>query len=340
MCKNWLGHRLCSASGKGRPKGHSALNPAKHVVSVSLGSRKRDHSATVRLMDTTVVIERRGFDGDIDAAGRAIAELDGHVDAIGLGGLDVYLYIAGDRYVIADGERLMRMARHTPVVDGSALKQTLEPEAVRWLAAHGPLPLVGCPVLMVSALDRYGMAVALEEAEARVVYGDLLFTGPGIPYPITSLTELQRMARRLAREIVKLPLRMLYPTGEAQERAPEARFPEAYAEADLIAGDFHLVRRYLPERVDGKAVLTNTTTESDRADLAARGVRWVFTTTPILQGRSFGTNLLEAAMVAVLGQPPEALTAKDYHQVLRAIDYRPEVCDLNRSGAEGGSSTA
>ena len=308
-------------------------------MSVSLGSRKRDHTATVHLLDTPVVIERRGFDGDVDAAERAIAELDGTVDAIGLGGLDVYLHIAGDRYVVADGERLLRAARRTPVVDGSGLKQTLEPEAVRWLAAHGPMPLGGRPALMVSALDRYGMAVALEEAGAHVVYGDLMFLS-GIPYPITSLAELQKIARRLAREMVKLPLRMLYPTGEAQERAPQARFPEAYAQADLIAGDFHLIRRHLPERLDGKAVLTNTTTAADRADLAARGARWLFTTTPILQGRSFGTNLLEAAMVAVLGGRPEALGPEDFRGVLRAVDYRPEVCDLAASPAQGGPSSA
>jgi hypothetical protein len=311
------------------------LNPQKHVVSVSLGSRRRDHSAAVRLLDVPVLVERRGCDGDVDAAERAIAELDGRVDAIGLGGLDVHLHIAGDRYTLADGERLLRAARRTPVVDGSGLKRTLEPEAVRWLAAHGPLPLRDLPVLMVSALDRYDLAVALEEAGAHVVYGDLMFQGPGIPYPITSLPELQRIARRLAREMVKLPLRMLYPTGADQERAPEPRFPEAYAAAALIAGDFHLIRRYLPQRVDGKAVLTNTTTGADREELAARGARWVFTTTPLLGGRTFGTNVLEAAFLAVLGRPPQEVGPADYGNLLQAMAYRPEVFDLGAAGAGG-----
>jgi hypothetical protein len=299
----------------------------RRVVSVSLGSRRRDHTATLRLRGVPVEIARRGFDGDVEAARRAIAELDGRVDAIGLGGLDVYLHIAGDRYVLADGERLLRAARTTPVVDGSGLKQTLEPAAVRWLAAYGPLPLRGLPVLMVSALDRYGLAVALEEAGCRVVYGDLMFTA-GIPYPITSLDELRRLARRLAGELCKLPVHMLYPTGEAQERAPEARFPEAYDQASLIAGDFHLIRRFLPERLEGKAILTNTTTAADRAELAARGVRWLITTTPLLDGRTFGTNALEAALLAVTGRRPEEVGPADYEALLREIGYRPEVFDL------------
>jgi len=300
---------------------------SKRVVSVSLGSSKRDHAASVTLAGVEVLITRRGCDGDVEAAVAAIAELDGRVDAIGLGGLDLHLHIAGDDYVVADGQRLLRAARVTPVVDGSALKQTLEPMAVRHLAAHGPLPLRDLPVLMVSALDRYGMAVALEEAGCRVVYGDLMFTS-GIPYPITSLAELQKIARRLAREMVRLPIRLLYPTGEAQERPPECAFPEEYARAALIAGDFHLIARHLPPRIDGKAVLTNTTTAADRADLAARGARWLFTTTPLLEGRSFGTNALEAALVAVLGRRPEELGPGDFQGVLGAMHYRPEVLDL------------
>ena len=283
----------------------------------------------LRLLNTEVEVTRRGFDGDVDAALRAIRKLDGHVDAIGLGGLDVYLYLAGQQYVVADGLRLLEAAGSTPAVDGSALKQTLEPAAVRWLAEHGPVPLGGLPVLMVSGLDRYGMAVALEEAGCKVVYGDLMFHA-GVPYPIHSLPELERIASRLVREVIKLPMRLLYPTGAAQEAEPEPRFAAQYAAAGLIAGDWHLIRRHLPgrEELEGKAVLTQTTTLADRQQLAARGVRYLFTTTPLLDGRSFGTNVLEAAMVAVLGKPPAELAERDFADLLGAIGYRPEVIDL------------
>ncbi len=315
----------------------SALGATRTVVSVSLGSARRDHRVRYRLADVEIDIERRGFNGDVEAARQAIAELDGRVDAIGLGGLDVYLYIGEDRYVIADGERLLQAASRTPVVDGSRLKRTLEPRAVRQLAAHGPLPLKGLPVLMVSALDRFGMAVALEEAGCRPVYGDLMFTA-GIPYPITTLAELQKISRRLAKEMTRLPVRMLYPTGAAQESEPEARFPEEYERAALVAGDFHLIRRYLPASLTDKAVLTNTTTAEDRGDLARRGVRWLFTTTPLLDGRSLGTNVLEAAMVAAMGRRPEDLAAADFEELLDRIEYRPEVVDLQQgaAGADGG----
>lgn len=296
----------------------------KRVVSVSLGSSRRDHAVSARLWGEEFLLERRGCDGDADRAACLIRELDGRVDAIGLGGIDVYLHIAGERFVIRDAVRLLEAAHQTPVVDGSVCKQALEPAAVRWLASHGPFPLRGLRVLMVSALDRFGMASALEEVGAMVTYGDLMFVA-GVPYAIRSLDELAEIARKMAREIVKLPIHMLYPVGRAQEVEPEERFPEAYREADLIAGDFHLIRRFLPRAMDGKAVLTQTTTAGDREFLRERGIRWLITTTPLLDGRSFGTNLLEAALAAILGRPP---TVADVEAFLRSADYRPEVLDL------------
>ena len=301
---------------------------------MSLGSSRRDHSVRATLFGRDMEVARRGCDGDMDRAIALVAELDGKVDAIGLGGLDVYLFIRGERYVIADGMRLMQAATRTPVTDGSGCKRYLEPAAVRWLTAHGPVALAGAKVLMVSALDRFGMAEALTEAGCAMTYGDLMFAA-GVPYAIHSLDELAEIARKMAREMVKLPIHMIYSVGASQEAAPEARFPEAYLDADVIAGDFLFIRRFLPpDGLDGKAVLTNTTTAADRELLRARGVRYVITTTPLLAGRTFGNNVMEAALCAAFNKVPEELTPDDFGAALRAADYRPAVIDL-ASGQQG-----
>ena len=58
----------------------------------------------------------------------------------------------------------------------------------------------------------------------------------------------------------------------------------------------------MPARLDGKVICTNTTTADDAAKFKAAGVRHLVTTTPVMEGRSFGTNMLEAALIAVSGQ--------------------------------------
>ena len=70
----------------------------KHIVSVSLGSSRRDHKAEVELLGEKFLIERIGLDGDTRKAKDLLKKLDGNVDVIGLGGLDVYLYSKHGKY--------------------------------------------------------------------------------------------------------------------------------------------------------------------------------------------------------------------------------------------------
>ena len=148
----------------------------KRVVSVSIGSIARDHSVETELLGMPFLISRRGTDGDVKKAKALIQELDGQVDAIGLGGLDVYLYSKTKRYALRDGLKLLEIAKVTPVVDGSGLKNTLEREIIRMLAEDGTIDFKDRKVLMVCAMDRFGMAQSLEDAGAKVTYGDLIFT--------------------------------------------------------------------------------------------------------------------------------------------------------------------
>lgn len=298
----------------------------KKVVSVSLGSSQRDHTARVQFLGQELELSREGTDGDIDRAEARIRELDGKVDAIGLGGLDIYLYAGGVRYVVRDGIRLMEAAKTTPIVDGSSIKNTLERDAVRDLARRG-LVDSATRVLMVSAVDRFGMAEAFSELGSPTTFGDLIFAA-GIPYPIRTLGELAEIARKILPDMAKLPLAMLYPQGKSQEEATDPKFQRYYDAVDLIAGDWHLIRKYLPSRVDGKAFLTNTTTPTDVALLRERGAKTLITTTPVLGGRSFGTNLMEAAIVALSGERPDEIGEEGFRSWLDRLDLFPTVTPL------------
>src|ERR1700691_128549 len=75
----------------------------KTIVSVSLGSASRDHRAKVELLGEQFDISREGMDGSIDRALKRLRQLDGTVDAIGLGGIDVYLYGGTERVVCVEG---------------------------------------------------------------------------------------------------------------------------------------------------------------------------------------------------------------------------------------------
>jgi hypothetical protein len=299
----------------------------KTVVSVSLGSSTRDHRAHVNLLREDFEISRVGTDGKLDAAIAKVKDLDGKVDAIGLGGIDVYLYAGSKRYALRDGLRLLEAAKVTPVVDGSGLKNTLEREAVRFMQDELGIELRGKRVLMVSALDRFGMAQALVEAGADVLFGDFIFA-LDLDKPVRSLSEFETLAEKYLPDACKLPFQFFYPTGKKQDKPPEPKYPQYYEEADIIAGDFHFMRAFMPDRLDGKIVLTNTVTQANVDELRDRGVKVLITTTPEFEGRSFGTNVIEAALLALLGKKWDEVTAADYERVLHELHLKPRVINL------------
>lgn len=290
----------------------------KRVVSVSIGSSKRDHAVDVEFLGEKIRLERIGTDGDMQKAIEMIRALDGKVAAIGLGGIDLYVIAGERRYVIKDAKKLADAAKLTPVVDGSGLKNTLEREAIQYLVRETDILKPGTKVLVVSAVDRFGMAQAIAQTQCDVIFGDLIFVLQ-VPVPIKTIRMVNTLARILLPIVTKLPFEKLYPTGEKQEKV-DPKHAKYYEWADVIAGDFHLIRRFMPEKLEGKTIITNTVTSSDVQLLKERGIATLVTTTPEMQGRSFGTNVMEAMMVALLEKKPEDITPADYLQLLRKLN--------------------
>lgn len=316
-------------------KARSARDPDRplRVVSVSRGSSRRDARMEMTLLGRRVVMERIGTDGDVAEAARLYERLRDDVDAFGLGGADLELRVAGRSYRIRESVALARHAGATPVVCGAGLKTTLERQAVETLDAE--IGWRGRRVLLPSAVDRWGMAEALERAGARLTIGDFAFL-LGLPVPQHDLSAFERRVRLIAPIVVRAPMAWIYPTGAKQERAVTGWRARWFDEAEVVAGDWHLIARFAPTDLSGKTVFTNTTTPADLDDLVARGVRRVATTTPRIAGRSLPTNLLEAAFVAVAGRHP--LPANDLAAMVAEAGLAPDVWRRADSGSATNGS--
>ena len=297
----------------------------KHVMGISLGSAQRDHGVTVNLGGEECKVERFGTNGDMERMIELIGEYDGKVDAFGLGGIDLYISAVDKRYELRDGRKIALAAKRTPIVDGSGLKHILERRIIEYLVAHTDILKGRRKVLMTCAMDRLGMAQAFFNAGCDVTIGDLLYV-LNLPIPLKSLKSLARVARILAPIVVRLPFSMIYPTGERQgENKP--RQVKYFLENEIIAGDFHFVRQYMPPELPGKIVITNTVTEEDINYLKERGVKTLITTTPEMGGRSFGTNIMEALLIALAGSDGE-LPEEQYGRMLEELKIVPRIVDL------------
>jgi len=295
----------------------------KRVVSVSLGSSTRDKRVETEILGERFVIERIGTDGDTDRYRALVEELDGHVDAIGMGGIDLYLRAGEARYQVRDAARLIRGVRRTPVVDGGGIKNSWEKYLIlEYLPKQAGISFAGRRVLLVSSVDRYGMAEAFVRAGAQTLFGDFYFA-LGIPIPMRSLTTVRLLAACLLPIFTKLPFKLLYPTGAKQEQVTP-RFPHLFRWAEVVAGDFHFIRRYMPPDLTGKTVLTQTITPADTEELRRRGTRTLITVAPEMDGRSFATNVLEGVVVALSGRRGD-LGPDEYIEWMLRAGFRPRI---------------
>ena len=301
----------------------------RHVVSVSLGSSQRDHAVEAEFLGEKFLIERIGTDGDLDKAETLIKKMDGKVDAFGMGGIDLYLVAGKRRYVVRDARRLAQAAQKSPIVDGSGLKSTLERRVIRQLSDSAMVPLAGKRALLVSGVDRWGMAEGLTSAGCNLTCGEIIFAGV-MPIPFRSLPNV-KLAAAFIGIVVRLPFTMLYPTGKKQDvQKADPRFARYYLENDIIAGDFLFIKRHLPPEIPAKIIITNTVTSSDVKDLKKRGAAVLVTTTPEFNGRSFGTNVMEAVLVSLAGKPWAQLTSADYEDLLDKMNLKPRIMILNQ----------
>ena len=171
------------------------------------------------------------------------------------------------------------------------------------------------------------MAQALVDAGADVLFGDFIFA-LDLDKPVRGLAEFEELAEKYLPDACRLPFQFFYPTGKKQDRPPQPKYPQYYQEAEIIAGDFHFMRQFMPDRLEGKIVLTNTVTQKDIDELRERGVGRLITTTPDFGGRSFGTNVIEAALVALLAKRWKEVTASDYERALRELNLKPRIIEF------------
>ncbi len=303
----------------------------KKILSVSLGSSSRDHTTRHVFLGQECELSRKGTNGDFEKALAMYREYDGKVDAFGVGGLEFYLRVGDRRYYFREAKRIRKAVRISKIGDGNGVKHILVRRALAALEKHlnaEGRTLKGMKALKTNAVDRYGMAEALVNAGCEVTFGDFMFS-LGLPIPIRRLSTVRILAALLLPIITQMPFKWFYPLGAAQDKDPEPRWTKYYQEAEILAGDFVSIRAHMPDDLSGKIVLTNTTTARNVEELRERNLHLLVTTTPRLEGRSFGTNVMEATLLALMDKPQSEVTEADFIDLIERIPLTPNIEVLN-----------
>ena len=291
----------------------------KEIVSVSLGPSSRDYEFTTRIFGEEVRVRRMGSDGDAHRARELVAQLDGQVDAIGLEGMTLYSEMHHRSYVHQQAQAIASAAHISPVVDGVHVKETLERWSVAQLAEMDRGLFRHKRVFVVSGFDHRGMAEVLGNYTKHLVFGDPIFH-LNLPLALRSFAQLDAYARLVLPMLCRSPTGSLCPTGLAQEPGTP-RGTRYFRQADVIAGDIAYIRRFAPENLRGKIILTNTLSVSDMEDLRGRGVEAVLT--------SVSADVMEAIFASFSDRPPREITDDDYMDLVARCELQPQVTVLN-----------
>lgn len=235
----------------------------KKILSISVGSSSRDHTTRHVFLGQECELSRQGTDGDFEKAVQRYADMDGKVDAFGVGGVEFFLRVGRKRYYFRDVRRIRRAVKVTKIGDGNGVKGLLERRAFQALEKHlnekENKTLKGMPALLTTAVDRYGMGEAMVDAGLDMTYGDLMFA-LGIPLAVRKLSTVRLMAAVLLPVITNLPYAWFYALGSEQDKPPQPKWGKYYQQAQVLGGDFIQIRQYMPDDLTGKIIVTNTTT--------------------------------------------------------------------------------
>ena len=141
------------AAGRASPHDAGDARPRRGACSAKAGelraagggqrSRRSSASASARRSATTRSSSSCSASASASAAraptatwtrpSRRLRELDGKVDAFGLGGIDLFLHAAGRDYYFRDAKRFRDAVQGTPLLDGTGLKGAVEADVVRFM---------------------------------------------------------------------------------------------------------------------------------------------------------------------------------------------------------------
>ncbi|XSG74765.1 serine carboxypeptidase [Herpetosiphon llansteffanensis] len=273
----------------------------KEVVCITLGRSRRDFSFTTTLLGEEIRVRRIGADGDVERVKQLIREHDGKVDAIALGGVIANFRVGKASYQHNQAYTIVNQARVTPTADGVLLKSTLERWTVAQAVSREPGRFNYRRVLVFSGIERYSLAESLSNHNV-----DLRFADPkvhyGLPFTLSSLSQLERYAKFAMPDLAKKPYRRIHPIGKGATH--DSRLEKDCAWADVLAGDFAFIRRYAPQDLRGRTILTDDPSPAEIEDLRQRGAHTLITLTPkISEEHPFvSADVLEAMILAVTGK--------------------------------------
>ncbi len=294
----------------------------KKVVSVTMGSSKKDFSFETDFLGQHFKVQRMGADKDPKKAWEMLRRQQASADALGLSEVADHCHVGTTTIVNRDTQKLLKVVTRVPVTTGAKLRRLLQVRAVRYVQRELGHYFNNNLVLFLSGMRNYEIAVALSDYTKNLSFADPVFQA-GSPVLLGSLAQLELYAKGNEFVASQKPWRMLE---KSLAGLKNMRVANAVGKAHVIVGNYDEIRAVGSlANLHGKTLITSAVDDEQMTFYKQCKVNLVIDISPKLFDRVVGISTLEAMILAKLERNAEELADEEFEEIIDELDLKPRL---------------
>jgi hypothetical protein len=308
--------RVCWSTRSGSrvdgPIKQTRIDVMKKVVTVTLGSSKKDFEFKTKFLGQEFQVRRFGADKDSSKAWELMRRQQANADAIALSDMPDHYHVGLRTVINKKSQHLMQVVTRVPVTTGASLRRLLQVRAVRYVQKELGHYFNNNLVLFLSGMRNYDMAVALSDYTKNLSFADPVFHAAS-PVLLGSLDQLELFAKgkELLPDVVPGDfLKSVLGTLKNKIVA------NAVAKSHVIVGTFREIQAVASGgNLEGKTLITSAVDDEAFAFFARHKVNLAVDVTPKLFDRVVGISTITAMILAATGKSESELTDHDFEEI-------------------------
>jgi predicted amino acid dehydrogenase len=294
----------------------------KKVVTVTLGSSKKDFEFKTKFLGQEFSVQRMGADRDSGKAWELMRRQQANADAIALSDMVDHYHVGLRTVVNKESQRLMQVVTRVPVTTGASLRRLLQVRAVRYVQKELGHYFNNNLVLFLSGMRNYDMAVALSDYTKNLSFADPVFQA-GSPLLLSSLDQLELYAK--GKELIPniVPGKFLKSVLSTVKNKIVAN---AVGKSHVIVGTFREIQAVASGgNLEGKTLITSAVDDEALAFFTKHKVNLVVDVSPKLFDKVVGISTITAMILAATGKPEAELSDHDFEEIINELDIKPRL---------------
>ncbi len=294
----------------------------KKVVTVTLGSSKKDFEFKTKFLGQEFQVRRFGADKDSSKAWELMRRQQANADAIALSDMPDHYHVGLRTVINKKSQHLMQVVTRVPVTTGASLRRLLQVRAVRYVQKELGRYFDNNLVLFLSGMRNYDMAVALSDYTRNLSFADPVFHAAS-PVLLSSLDQLELFAK--GKELLPdgVPGDFLKSVLGTLKNKIVAN---AVAKSHVIVGTFREIQAVAAGgNLEGKTLITSAVDDEAFAFFAKHKVNLAVDVSPKLFDQVVGISTITAMILAATGKSEAELTDHDFEEILHELDIKPRL---------------